>query len=79
MCIHNSAESGSSRNSLPVKPMQCLDHSYFLKLMHLSDVELDIIGTSLLVEWDTPVIDKDNKRLNLVGNSRSIIKNYLIR
>jgi len=46
--------------------------------MHLSDVALDIIGTSLLVKWDTPVIDKDIKRLDLVGNSRSMIKSYLI-
>ena len=75
---HNSAGFGKSAEAVPVKPMQSPDPPHLPRLFYLSNADYYKMGTSLVVEWDKPMIDKVNDRPDMVGNGGSAIKSYLI-
>ena len=65
---HNSAGFSKSSDAGSVKSMQSPDPPHLPRLFY----------SSLVVEWNKPMIDKVNGRHDIVGNGGSAIKSYLI-
>ena len=77
---HNSAGYGIPSTSFQVKLMQSSDPPFESILSELSSTihSSEEIGTSLMVEWNVPIIDTKNRHTDFFGNRGDDVASYLI-
>lgn len=73
---HNSTGYSKSAKDSPTKSMQSPDPPYLPRLFWLENADSYKMITFLVIEWDEPMINKENGRPDMVGDGGSTMKTH---